>query len=112
MDKEELKTILAQVKGIMEIPRALTDIDGRDHADQQLTSYLATLGEIEANLEQEAEQLQAMQEGSIAKAENVKKASEAYKWFKVIKNTRESIIEHIRGLRSHSKREYSERTIQ
>lgn len=112
--KNTIRELSLRIQTLLKIGKSLGDIGGRDEVDQQLTSILATIAEFEAHMETEAERVQQglmAQSKSLGASENGKKASEEWFYYKYLKLLREAIVEHIRGLRSHSKREFQERLI-
>lgn len=114
MNPEQLTQLIGEINLRMKVPRGISDIIGRDAHDQYLTSMLATLAEEEARLEQQAEAIQVGEQlkgKSVAAAESLKKATDEYRWYKTLKLLREAIVEHLRGLRSHSRREAHEREV-
>jgi hypothetical protein len=114
MTPQDILDLITQAKGLLGRSLSLTDVDGRDTVDQELTAIMASLAEAESSLGAQAMQIGTKQREageSVSSAEMTLKASPVYELYTHTKLMREAIVERLRGLRTHSRREYQERSL-
>lgn len=106
--KEYLEGVEIQLK--RHLP--LEDHAARDERDQWATATLAYLAGQESELSRQmGDFIRNSTEKSTAATEMALKGTEAYALLIYVKRMNDALIEHIRGLRSHSKRQYEERLV-
>lgn len=109
---QDLLEYLSQVATRMGRTLSLDDALGRDQLDQELTADLAYLAEQESNLVGKVGELSKIHAGSsVAATKMALEATSEYAQLVYVRKLTDAIIEKIRGLRSHSKRQYEERII-
>lgn len=110
LDKDYIRGVVAKLKE----PLLLSDIQERDTRDQEVTALMAYIAEPIAQSHKEANIIAKtlIEAGkTAAHARIALEASESYEQYQWLSRLSDDLVEHCRGLRSHSKREYTERTL-